>query len=328
MTAKCSNENCQVAQTGKCLLLKENLEECEFYLDSESDELDENDEPYDNDNVRERIVHSGRELGWSAANQLARKRYTRVIGVLGEYGAGKTCLLSALYCMCTNGMLQPTWRFAGSLTLQAFEDRARHARKWVKGGVPVSFPDHTFLDDDRNPGFLHICVKSSDHGAKTDLLFTDLPGEWTTDLIKKASNAERLEFFRRADLILIVVSAHSLEKPELMHKTEEDCRMLFGRLANAVQIPKSIPLVLVLSKADEVEMRIPEMATKIQTHANSAGFQLDILPTSAFSKSDKVQSGAGLKVLAESITQKRFEVAIDDLPMLGERMFARVGQNR
>ena len=69
---------------------------------------------------------SGLEIGLHDAGRLMRSRYTRIVGVLGQSEAGKTCLFTSLYLQITNRCLLPRYRFADSCTLQGFEQRARH----------------------------------------------------------------------------------------------------------------------------------------------------------------------------------------------------------
>ena len=50
--------------------------------------------------------------------------------------------------------------FAGSLTLQAFEDRARGLREWEDGKLPAQLADHTILTDPRQPEVsLHLAFR-------------------------------------------------------------------------------------------------------------------------------------------------------------------------
>jgi hypothetical protein len=134
-----------------------------------------------------RQFHPGRELGLEDALAVTRARYGHLVGLLGPSNAGKTCFLTSLYLQACPGMLSPDFRFAGSLTIQGFELRARRLRTWTKGSLPEQLADHTVLADPRKAAFMHVSLdRPADPGKRVELLISDLPGEWSSELINRA----------------------------------------------------------------------------------------------------------------------------------------------
>ncbi|MCL5746176.1 MAG: hypothetical protein M1541_19975, partial [Acidobacteria bacterium] len=181
----CGNPDCTVSATGKCLLSHENLAECPHFRAGDWEREVEVAEATPAARVETslpqkmagRKFHLGAELGVEDALEIMSARYAHVIGVLGSTDAGKTCFLSSLYLMASGGSLPAPYQFAGSLTLQAFEERARGLRQWKDGQLPSQLADHTVLTDPRQPSLLHLGLReSAGERRRFDLLLTDLPG--------------------------------------------------------------------------------------------------------------------------------------------------------
>jgi hypothetical protein len=130
-------------------------------------------------------------------------------------------------------------------------------------------------------------------GRRVDLLLTDLPGEWSKTLVDRAATADRLEFLQRADGIIIVVDGKRLlsnEKNVEVRRTKH----LFERLKANVKLDLGIPVVLLVSKGDEIEMKLPSEASEIVTHATALGFNVKPIVAAAFSYNTKFESGTGV----------------------------------
>lgn len=305
---KCVNPDCTVATTGKCLLSHPEPSACPNYRVGESS--GENPLPPSLEGLvpsiavessRETVeagrrFHLGIELGSEDAIEIMRARYTHLIGVLGSTAAGKTCLLSSLYLLASARALPAPYEFAGSLSLQAFEDRARGLRKWTRGTLPDQLADRTVLADPRQPSLLHIALQKEGQGreGRTDLLVTDLPGEWTDNLVARAANAKSFEFLRRADGIILVVDGIVLTSGG-RHVELQRMRNFVERLAETVGISRDIPFMILVSKADEINMTPPALAHELKDYVSSFGFPASVVIASAFSRTpDQVKSGTGV----------------------------------
>lgn len=273
------------------------------------------------------LVYPGNELGLKQVSELLASRYGHLIGVLGAYGAGKTCLLCSLDLLASCGDLRPTRLFAGSMTLPGFESRLRLLRRWGGTGLPDKIVDHTaLLDDPRQPGFVHLALKqTAPVPALRDLLFADLPGEWTTDLVKRADIAERFRFLRRADGIVITVQAPQLLALETRNSQIQSARMLLQRLHDAVGIVQSIPVVFAITRCDITGAVVPAAIYQVVEFARELGFyNVSHMPVAAFSDRADVPSGMGVASLLDALLSTPLETPPEFAGLSrGSRMFGR-----
>ena len=314
MTGTCENADCPVATTGKCLLSHPNLSECpQFRSGAVSGAVSEapvklageTPKPASVEKQDGRKFHLGNELGTEDAVEIMRARYGQVIGVLGSTDAGKTCFLSSLYLMASGGTLPAPFEFAGSLTLQAFEDRARGLREWKDGILPSQLADHTILSHPRQPSLLHLAIRESTGDRRRfDLLLTDLPGEWTDNLVLHASNADSFKFLRRADGIILVVDGPLLLSNG-RHVEMQRLRNFAERLANEVRVSVDTPFVILVSKCDEIDMQMPPAANDLTAYVQSLGYRASTIAAASFSrKPDQVNSGTGVLSAIEAIISR------------------------
>ncbi|MFO0842333.1 MAG: hypothetical protein U0797_08015 [Gemmataceae bacterium] len=243
-----------------------------------------------------RRFHPGHELGLGDALAITRARYTHLVAVLGASNAGKTCFLTSLYLHACHGLLAPDYRFAGSLTLQGFELRARGLRSWRAGALPEQLVEHTALADPRYPAFMHLALdRPNDPRGRAELLLSDLPGEWTSQLVNRADRAARFDFLARADCVAFVVEGPSLANNATRHQELANARQLFGRLKNDVRLPPDTPLLLLVSKMDELDGALPATVGRVEEAAQQLGFSPQTVPTASFSRRpDRVPNGSGV----------------------------------
>lgn len=321
----CSQPDCTIAVTGRCLLSHVPVESCPYVQVQEEQVVEK--EAFSHGSLGPTsIVYPGNELGLKQVGELFATQYGYLIGVLGAHATGKTCLLCSLYLLASCGDLRPTRLFAGSMTLPGFEGRLRLLRKWSGAGLPDKIVDHTRLLDPRQPGFLHLGFRETagSHELR-NLLFTDLPGEWTTDLINRASVASRFDFLKRADAIVIAVPAPQLLALETRNSQIQSARMLLQRLRDAVGIAADLPIIFAITRCDQVGPVTPPAMYQIVSFAREIGFaNTSHIPVASFSERPDVPSGMGLSELLDAIlpiqpsTQDQFSPDLD-----GQRMFVR-----
>ncbi len=297
----CEKEGCTVATTGTCVLSHATPAECPHFVPPTPSTLvpeavkatAPSATPGTAQGVRK--FHSGDELGTVDASGIMRARYTHLIGILGSTDAGKTCFLSSLYLLASSGQLPASHHFAGSVTLQAFEDRARGLHKWPGGALPNQLVDHTVLKDKRQPSLLHLAIREAqEERRRFDILLTDLPGEWTDRLAMRASSAESFRFLRRADGIIIVIDGKVLRSDQ-RHAEIQRLRYCAERLATEVKIPSGTPVIILVTKADEFGMQMPPAAEELREHVQSLGFPALTILCAAISRTPTVvANGTGV----------------------------------
>ncbi len=174
--------------------------------------------------------------------------------------------------------------------------------------MPDQLADRTLLADPRRPSLLHLAVqKDGDDGqaVRADLLVTDLPGEWTDNLVARAANAKSFEFLRRADGIILVVDGTVLMSAS-RHVELQRMRIFSERLAHDVWISRDTPFVLLVSKADEIEMQEPPDLRTLRDHISGLGFPVSVVIAAAFSRRPKeVKSGTGVFEAFDTILSHR-----------------------
>ena len=300
-TGRCSLAECTLAVTGMCVLAHSPASGCPNFL-SEPEPADHGTPDLPKSDLRTRPLSAGNELGTQELASQMAQRYGTVVGVLGDTGTGKTCLLSALYLLASIAELRIGLTFGGSSTLVGFEQRLRLLRSWEGAGLPDQLVEHTILADPRRPGFVHLAFNDARLRTTHDLYFSDLPGEWTTDLIKRVSVVTRFLFLRRADVLLVAVPAPSLLRADKRHNEVQNCRILLQRLRDAVGVDQRVPVVFAITRCDLTGPSLPPAAYEVAAASQEFGFSnTSIVPVAAFSAREDVPSGFGLGDLMEAI---------------------------
>ena len=204
--AGCTNNECTVAQTGRCLL-EHHPDECPHRVSGHEADLDDDASPQHGDPVLAPLEEGSRflssaALGMDEVRALMGKECYRLIGLLGDPDSGKTACLVSLYLLLAHGSLDG-FTFANSKSLMALDELSRGARRWT-GAMPEQMTSHTERGDGRSAGVLHFKLMNISDRARLHLLIPDLPGEWTTSLIDNKRTG-RLSFLQAADAIWVMV---------------------------------------------------------------------------------------------------------------------------
>lgn len=161
-----------------------------------------------------RLPWTGNAMGAGDVGILAGCVRPRLIGVFGVSGSGKTSLLGAWYLLLGRGIGPQGVSFAGSLTLEGWENIAGNLR-WNAANGP-SFPPHTSSGSGRHPGLLHLDLQV--RGTRKDLLFADAPGEWFSrwSVRRDAEDAAGAAWLSgAADILLVIADSDELAGPKL-----------------------------------------------------------------------------------------------------------------
>ena len=310
ITHTCTSPGCQVLESGTCLLSYPDPNACPHYRDvtvtAKPDEVipapSGQTEALPPPGSAARLFSAGLELGVEDAAEIMRARYSHLVGILGSSDAGKTCFLLSLYLMACRGGLPKSHLFAGSRTLPGFEARARLLRLWKGGPLPEKLADHTTLADPRQPGFLHLALRETGGARRLyNVLLTDLPGEWTTNLVNRGATSDRFSFLRRADGIVLVVDGPLLTSAT-RHSELQRSRHLLDRIVHSVGVDVTTPLLLLVSKCDRLKMQRPAAIDDLEHHAKVLGFRPEVVLCAAFSTiPESVENGSGVFETVEKI---------------------------
>jgi hypothetical protein len=234
-------------------------------------------------------------LGLADADELMRNRQVNLIGIVGFPNAGKTACLASLYLLLAHRLLHG-FSFLGSKTLMAFEEISRGVRRWNAGNPPTQMTSHTNLADDRLAGFLHLRLKRESDGGRFDLLFPDLPGEWTRSL-QAMGEAKRFEFLRAADVIWLMANGGEFLDEKLRAGALYRVTILIERLAAI--FPASPPRIIFVATWHDLGAFPEDAYSKMEECGKKHGFNIEFFPIASFSDGD-TKPGYGLSELIES----------------------------
>lgn len=320
MALSCSNEQCLIGETGICFKTGEQRP-CENAIGIESEiERLANPSVLNGGDASERLsIYPGIELGLEDVSKLLNEGSGFLVGILGDVDAGKTCFINALYLLFSSGAAEcHNLAFGGSFTLLGFEDRVRGARRWEAGRMPDRMSVHTNVADARSAGFMHLDVFRVDEPSRASLILSDLPGEWTTQLIHNARHSDRFEFLKRADATIIMIEASNLVDPTIRHSELERQKTLIDRLVPLTA--KGRPLLIVVTKADEIDLQQPELLKELVAHAVHSGFVVSSQLISSFSSNAAIPSGSGVLEVVGTLLACTQPKPPSEEP-LGERLF-------
>lgn len=202
-----------------------------------------------------RFPWTGNVMGPADLPYLAGAKRVRLLTMAGASDAGKTSLLAAFYLLIARGYLPEGVEFAGSLTLEGWENIAG-SLKWNALNGPT-FPAHTSSGGGRSPGMLHMTLRSS--SRECELLSADAPGEWFTDWAVHRDNprAEGARWLcERTDIFLVIADSKALSgsdrgqaRQELLDLMRRVGSELDGRPAALVWTKSDLPVPLGIKTA-------------------------------------------------------------------------------
>lgn len=245
MPRRCGFKGCNAPEVS-CTNGEVDLADCPHWQDTESttDAGTEQEVPA-SVNGEFRFPWTGNAMGASDLSYLAGAASTRLVMLAGPAGAGKTSLLAAIYLLMARGISPESAEFAGSLTLEGWENIASNLR-WSSPQGP-SFPAHTSSGAGRRPGLLHLSLRMST--KLCELLTADAPGEWFTEWAtnKQAQQAEGVRWLADcSDVFLAIADSEALAGP-LRGQARKGLIDLFRRLG-AERLGR--PVALVWTKCD------------------------------------------------------------------------------
>jgi hypothetical protein len=242
----CSNPDCRVAETGRCVEGIE-LNTCPHYGLTSDEYIDEAPEIIEQTSASnsEQLL-SGQAWTTTEVSKILCERESRVIAIIGPSEAGKTSLIASLYDLYQLGPIFET-EFAGSRTLHAFEYTCHDARAASRRNI-----SHTARTAYGEVKFYHIdlCLRPSKNILA--LLLADRAGEEYRSAADDASLALMFPEILRADSLTVLVDGNRLLDAGARHNIRHQIKMILQAFVDTKVVQEDHRLALVLTKIDSV----------------------------------------------------------------------------
>ncbi|MFT3686380.1 MAG: hypothetical protein QM783_15910 [Phycisphaerales bacterium] len=204
-------------------------------------------------------LHTGKGLTVAETSTVLGRSPAHVVIIAGEAESGKSTLLATLYEQYVHGAFGG-FQFAGSLTLQAFDERAHDSRIASMRTTPTT-PRTSSHDGIR---FLHLRVAPDDGGDAQDLLISDLAGELFESLRSSTDALRQFAPLRRADSFVSVVDGEALVDVLRRHRAVAKARDFVRSVLDAKLLPSGASVQMVLTKWDVVAGSAEKAAAEAQ----------------------------------------------------------------
>ncbi len=296
----CSNSECDVTETGKCVEGFPELAECPHY----GKEFIEDDISKKGEGILSDIVlPSGDALDQSKANRFLCAFPANIIAVAGPADSGKTTLLSSIYDILQLGPFHD-YSFATSTTLLAFERRCFLARLASQRSSPTTERTST----SSGLKFLHLALGRRDFG-RVDFLLSDRSGE---DYQRAANNEEacrELIELSRADIVLILVDGRKIANPQFRASAINETKMMVQAFLESGMVGEHQKLGVILTKLD----LIPEASSSVfdslvqwvKEQFDGKFLEIISIKTAARPETHTLDPYIGLKELLNECSSKR-----------------------
>lgn len=191
-------------------------------------------------------INSGEALNSSDIYRIAAKESTRMIVLVGPVASGKTTMETSLYQLFQNSPVND-FCFAGSYSLQGFEQRAFYTRIKSKGNEPTT--QRTSLEG--NQAFLHIRLWNRNNNVISNLILADISGEAFTNHIGQVDEAKiSFPFIERADYVVGIIDGEKLCNKKTRNSIVSEMIEMIRTFWDAELITDGCVLQIVFSKFD------------------------------------------------------------------------------
>lgn len=247
-TVRCSNADCDVATTDKCVEGLE-LTACSHYGQEAAPIV----QPEEGDGATADIQRTKPVVQLLAANTLGideaaavrRSRPSRLLAIIGAHDSGKTSLIASVYELFQIGSIGDVL-FARSITLQAFEETCHDARATSNRGTP-----HSERTKNGEVRFYHLDITRAPGGPTLTLLLGDRKGEEYDNALDNDQDSAFPEV-DSADSVTILVDGAKLGDSKARNIVLSRTPMLVRLLDERRNTNDRQHLALVLTKLDHV----------------------------------------------------------------------------
>jgi hypothetical protein len=221
-------------------------------------------------------MHSGATLDLSKVGRICRRAYTPIVFMAGEIKSGKTTLIASIHDAFLFGLLGD-YRFAGSDTLYAFEERAFESRAKEKGEEPKT--PRTRYESGQE--YFHLRLLEQASGQYFEILFADMSGEFYERSLYSQSEVGEFKDLRRAQILLLLLDGTKLASHHTRQTVRANALQFLQRCKEETLLPLDTKLQILISKwdavpADQREGCLEFVRSRISERA--LGRQVDIIP--------------------------------------------------
>ena len=189
----------------------------------------------------------GKALNDIAALELAKSRPIQWIVLAGPTDSGKTTVLTSLFELFQWNKVKG-YRFAGSETLPAFEERCYLSRRDSGNEVAHTRRTHYEWND---PEYLHLRIRSTT-GLRpfTDFLFADVSGEMFEHARDSVPQCKELLFLKRAHHFLLFLDSARAVQQNNRWAVAEDGKALLQSCIDSEMVWENCVVNVVWSRFD------------------------------------------------------------------------------
>lgn len=241
----CSNPDCRVSETGRCVEGHE-LDTCPYFGQEAEEEAEVEPEDAEEERTGVRLPSSD-ALTTVEASAVLCACHARVVAIVGPTDSGKTSLIASVYDKFQEGPISDI-EFSRSHTLHAFEHTCHDARMASRRGVP-----HTPRTPRGNVRFYHLEVGLKCAGERLALLLADRAGEEYRAAADDISVAADFPEVLRSDTLTVLVDGGRLVDTGARHNLRSEVTMMMQGLCDGGGIRTGMRLALVLTKRDVVD---------------------------------------------------------------------------
>ena len=224
-------------------------------------------------------MHSGAALTLTQISRVCRQSFTPIVFMAGEVKSGKTTLIASLHDAFLFGPLGD-FRFAGSETLYAFEERAYESRAKEKGIEPRT--PRTRYESGQE--YFHLRLIEQSTKSIHQILFADMSGEFYERALYSQSEVQEFEDLRRAQVLLLLIDGTKLASQSTRQAARANALQFLQRCEEGSLLTQQTKLQVLISKWDAVPFeKRAECMTFVSSKLNEdrLGRQVDVLPVAS-----------------------------------------------
>ncbi len=205
-------------------------------------------------------MKSGKAMTVQQIARVCRQRFTPIVFMAGEISSGKTTLIASLHDSFLFGPLTG-YRFAGSETLLAFEERSFESRAKSEGLIPQT--PRTRYENGQE--YFHLRVQRQDDTSfrNHDILFADMSGEFYERSIQRSSEAQQLHGLTRAQFLLVLLDGEKLIDLSQRQAVRTNALSFLRRCMEEQVLTDDTEVQVLISKWDSVTKLPEESQTEI-----------------------------------------------------------------